>query len=354
MKRSLLFLLRPAACALLGLPFGASLALAQFKPRPFSVGGGEEGGGASAGLTGWLLAEQSKLTHLIAGRVHALHDNPAAFWTLVGLGLLYGVFHAAGPGHGKALIASYMLANDRSLKRGAVMALLAALLQALVAIALVGAAAIIFNATAQRMNEIADAMMLASYFGIVAIGGWLVLRKGRALIAATRRYLERREALAAAPVFSGVAWSAPAPRLPTLAFQAGAPGVSALVADDCGRAHAPDPATLGDGFSWRDAAATVIAAGARPCSGSILVLIFALTQGLFAAGVAACLAIALGVAVTTGALAMLAVFAKTAAMRLAAGEDSRVALLARLFEFAAAALVLAFGLALLASARGAA
>jgi nickel/cobalt transporter (NicO) family protein len=305
-------------------------------------------------VTGWLLAEQSTLTHLIAGRVHALHDNPAALWTLVGLGLLYGVFHAAGPGHGKALIASYMLANDRSLRRGAIMSLLAALLQALVAIVLVGAAALIFNATAQRMNEIANGMELASYLGITGIGLWLVLRKGRALVVATRRYLARRQALAAAPVFSGVAWNAPALTLPTPAFRAGAPGAVAPTADECGHSHAPDPAALGDAFSWRDAAVTVIAAGARPCSGSILVLIFALTQGLFAAGVAAALAIALGTAVTTGALAALAVFAKSAAMRFAGGEESRVALLARLFEFAAAGLVLAFGLALLVSARGAA
>jgi nickel/cobalt exporter len=59
---------------------------------------------------------------------------------LIALGLAYGVFHAAGPGHGKTLIASYMLANERSLKRGALLSLLAALLQACVAIALVGAA----------------------------------------------------------------------------------------------------------------------------------------------------------------------------------------------------------------------
>ena len=95
----------------------------------------------------------------------------------------------------------------------------------------------------------------------------------------------------------------------------------------------------------------MIAAGARPCSGAILVLVFAMSQGLFAAGVAAALAMALGTAVTTGALAWTAVFAKSAAMRLAAGESSRLALLARGFEFVAALAVLAFGLALLAGVR---
>ena len=91
---------------------------------------------------------------------------------------------------------------------------------------------------------------------------------------------------------------------------------------------------------------TVAAAGARPCSGSILVLVFALAQGAFWAGVAATLAISLGTAITTGALAIAAVFAKAFSMRLAAGESSRVLLVARGFEFVAALAVLAFGLAL--------
>ena len=122
--------------------------------------------------------------------------------------------------------------------------------------------------------------------------------------------------------------------------------------DECGHTHAPDPAQLNGPFSWRAAAGTVIAAGARPCSGAILVLVFAMAQGLFAAGVAAALAIAIGTAVTTGALAWMAVFAKSAAMRLAAGESSRLALVAKGFEFVAALAVLAFGVALIVGARG--
>ena len=60
---------------------------------------------------------------------------------------------------------------------------------------------------------------------------------------------------------------------------------------------------------------------------------------------------ALGVAATAGALAFIAVFAKSTAMRLAASEASRVALVARVFEFAAALAVLAFGLALMFGTR---
>jgi len=324
----------------------AAAALAQFS-RPFAVAGGEGGRGAEGGLTGWLMAEQSWLTHLIAAKVHELHDQSSAAWALVGLGLAYGVVHAAGPGHGKAVLASYMLANEKSLKRGAVMALMAALLQALIAIGLVGAAGFAFRLTASQMNHAADWIVLASYCAVAGIGLWLVWRKGGALIAASRRYVDRRRAMALAPAYTGVPWRRPGFSLSAAAFRAGPPDGGAAADEACGHAHAPDPSRLDQAFSWRDATGTVIAAGARPCSGAILVLVFAMAQGLFAAGVAATFAMSVGTAITTGALAWTAVFAKSAAMRLAAGENSRLALVARGFEFAAALAVLAFGVALL-------
>jgi nickel/cobalt exporter len=324
---------------------GATAATAAAMNRPFAVGG-YEGGGAPTGLTGWLLAEQSELTHMMSARIHALDADPSAMWGLAGLGLAYGVFHAAGPGHGKAIIASYMMANDKALARGIVLSFLAALLQGLVAISLVGVAALIFNATAREMNTIADTLSNLSYAGIAVIGAWLVWRKGRALVVALSAYFERRRAVASGALFTGAPWQACEIALPSGAFRVETPGPEIRSEEDCGHAHAPDPSTLGEGFSWRGALLTIAAAGSRPCSGSILVLVFALAQGAFWAGVGATLAISLGAAITTGALAFAAVFAKGFATRLAAGETSRVLLIARGFEFAAALAVLGFGLAL--------
>ncbi|MGO9742940.1 MAG: nickel/cobalt transporter [Roseiarcus sp.] len=319
-------------------------AAAGMMTRPFSVGG-FEGGGSSTGVTGWLLAEQSWLTHLMSRHITSLAANPNAFWGLAGLGLAYGVFHAAGPGHGKAVIASYMMASDRAVRRGILLALLAALLQGAVAVALVGVAALIFNATAGEMNVVADTLAQLSYAGIVAIGAWLTWRKGRVLIAAVRDYSDRRVETAEGALFAGAPWRA-APVALGGPFRVETPGRGVCPEGACGHAHAPDPSALEDGFSWRGAAATVVAAGSRPCSGSILVLVFALAQGVFAAGIAATFAISIGAAVTTGALAVGATYAKKLSLRFAAGESCRVALVARSFEFAAALAVLGFGLAL--------
>ena len=321
----------------------ADPALAQLVHRPFALPGGESGG-APTGLGGWILGVAAWLNHLLASEVKALHGDNSAIWGLIGLSAAYGVFHAAGPGHGKALIASYVLANEQALRRGLVLSFLAALLQAFVAISLIGVAALIFRATASAMNDASAVAEVVSYLFIVAIGAWLAWTKGRALAQALRAVLAERAQRA---TFGQSMWR-PALAVGSVSqFRAEGPGRLAVAESDCGHNHAIDPEALSAGFSWRGAAAVVVAAGARPCSGAIVVLTFALTQNLFLAGVAAALAMALGVAVATGALAAAAVFAKEAAMRLARRETARTALIARSLEFAAALAVLAYGIALL-------
>jgi nickel/cobalt transporter (NicO) family protein len=321
----------------------AEPALAQLLHRPFALPGGESGG-APTGLGGWILGVAAWLNHLLAGEVKALHTDRSAIWGLIGFSAAYGVFHAAGPGHGKALIATYVLANEQALRRGLVLSLVAALLQAIVAIALIGVAALVFRATASAMNDAGAVIQTGSYLCIAAIGAWLTWTKGRALAQALRLVFAQRAQSAG---FGEAIWRPALAAGPASQFRAESPDQGVLSEAECGHVHAPDPRELGAGFSWRGATLTVIAAGSRPCSGAIVVLTFALAQNLFLAGIAATFAMALGVALTTGALAALAVFAKDAAMGLAARETTRAALVARSLEFAAGLAVLAYGVALL-------
>lgn len=329
------------AAGLLAVCCGTALAQAH---NPFSVGI-SEGGGPASGITGWILAQQAAFERVLAGAVRATRDDWHAGWTLAGYSFAYGVFHAAGPGHGKAVVASYLIANERALRRGLVISLLAAVLQGVVAIAVVGIVAAVLHQTAVQMRWTAQLVETASYAGVAGLGGWLVWCKGRALAAMLQ----------------------PVPAELTPAFAgAGRAGVASggtrrFVCDpcddrrddhvhgpDCGHVHMPDPTTLGGTrFSMREAAGTVFAAGVRPCSGAILVLVFALSQHIFWVGVVATFAMSLGTAITTGALAALAVFAKASAVRLAGTTSRRGILLARVAELAAAAMVLFFGLALL-------
>jgi hypothetical protein len=91
----------------------------------------------------------------------------------------------------------------------------------------------------------------------------------------------------------------------------------------------------------------VLTVGIRPCSGAILVLVFALAQGLFWAGIAATFVMGLGTAITVATIAIIAVSAKGLARRMTAGREGGGALLMHGLEFAAAGLVLLFGVGLL-------
>jgi nickel/cobalt transporter (NicO) family protein len=164
----------------------SSQSLGQGVHHPFAVGANESAMGSARGVSGWILAQEAGFYRLLSGAIRAAKQSGAAAWGLAGLSLAYGIFHAAGPGHGKMVIASYLLANERALRRGLVIAFGAAVLQGLSAVAIIGIGAIIFNATAKHMTAAANAVEIASYAGIAVLGGTLVYVKGAALLSAWR------------------------------------------------------------------------------------------------------------------------------------------------------------------------
>ncbi len=282
-------------------------------PRsPFGIGF-REATPSATGLGGWLLAVQSSFSRSLQAALSALKAG-GDWGPLVGIGFAYGVFHAAGPGHGKAVIAGYIVAGERALRRGCALSFAAAFLQALVAIAIVGIGSLILGATAAAMSRAGTLIETASFAMVAFLGLALTWRKSGALSGR----LAGSGALGCGP--------------------------------DCAHGVAPPR----DGESWRTRTGVILAAGSRPCAGAVLLLVFALSQGMLGAGMLAVLAMALGTALTTSALASLAVFAKGAALRLAGGRGRVGALAVGGLELLAAAFVLVLGLAMLAGlARGA-
>jgi nickel/cobalt exporter len=325
---------------LLALYFVAALPLSQCLARganhPFAVGINEGAVGSAQGIGGWILAQEAAFYRLLSGAIRAAKQSGTAAWGLAGLSLAYGIFHAAGPGHGKAVIASYMLANERALRWGIAIAFGAAVLQGLSGVAIVGLTALFFEATAKQMTAAANAVEIVSYAGIVILGAALVYMKSTALLSAWRRPL----------AFAAVAGGA----VPSTVFAADNCYEDHVHGPGCAHFHTPDPRILGTGFSWKSALLTVMAAGLRPCSGAILVLVFALAQGLFPAGILAAAAMSLGTAATTATLASTAVLAKNAAIKYSKAGSKGALIAGRLFEVFAAFAVLGLGLALLLAA----
>src|SRR4051812_34250786 len=150
----------------------------------------------ATGIIGRIFAKQAEFYRQFSGLIRAAKADGSAAWSLLGLSFLYGIFHAAGPGHGKAVISSYLVANDETWRRGVVLSFASALLQALVAVVLVGIAAALLNATAATMRGAVNVIEILSYALIVLIGVRLLWVKGRAFIAAART-LHRPAALSA-------------------------------------------------------------------------------------------------------------------------------------------------------------
>jgi nickel/cobalt exporter len=322
---------------------------------------------APSGFTGWILAKQSEFYRGLSGMIRSAKTDGTALWGLFGLSFAYGIFHAAGPGHGKAVISSYMVANEETWRRGVVLSFASAMLQALVAVLVVGIAAALIGATARMMGETVRWIEIVSYALIAALGARLLWVKGKAFLAACW-------ALRRGP--------APDHQHDHHAHDHGrhehshgghAHAAAASVPHDCahshsqdpnpghghrhhphdghasawGHAHAPEPDALAGPGGWRRGLTAIVAVGLRPCSGAILVLVFALAQGLFWAGVAATFIMGLGTAITVAAIATLTVAATAMAARIASRRSSYGTVVLRGIEVAAAALVLAFGLVLL-------
>ena len=120
-------------CVLLVLA-AVDVALAQpsaFQRRAVPAGSS----GPFSDFTGWMFAKQAEFYRMLSGAIRAAKADGTAAWGLMGISFAYGIFHAAGPGHGKAVISSYLVANNETWRRGIALSFASAVLQSFTAIA---------------------------------------------------------------------------------------------------------------------------------------------------------------------------------------------------------------------------
>jgi ABC-type nickel/cobalt efflux system permease component RcnA len=193
----------------------------------------------------------------------------------------YGFFHAAGPGHGKLLIGGYGAAARVTALRLSTLAVISSLAQALTAIMLVGAGALVLGWSRARMTDTAEQVLApASYGAIAMVGLW---RAGRGL----RRVRSVRAAAAVAE--DGTCHS-------------------------CGHAHGPSVDQVAGLTSWRDAVVIVVSVAMRPCTGAVFLLILCFGLGIPLAGIIGAMVMGLGTASVTVLVAILAVGTRRSAL----------------------------------------
>ncbi len=240
---------------------------------------------------------QRGLHQTLSGHIRAIEtQGTGAAIALIGLSFFYGVFHAAGPGHGKIVISTYLLSHESQIRRGILLSFTASLIQGLTAIAIVTGAFWLFELTMRQTQGVTNNVEAASFALIALVGLFIMGTRLLRLVAAYRT--------PASP--HNPAHHAPAHHDPAHHDAA------------CGHSHMPELADLDEKQSLRTFIGIVLSIGIRPCSGAVIVLLLSYSLGLYLAGAFAVLAMSLGTALTISVLAVLSVYLRQIATRLMA------------------------------------
>ncbi len=283
---------------------------------------------AAPGLFGravMFVAEQQRHFHRkLAAALESVRSDgaAAAAWTLIVTSFLYGVFHAAGPGHGKAVLTAYLSTQRERLLRGIGLAAAAAGVQGIVAIVLVFGLMLLAGGAARDAQAAARVAEQLSFALVAALGAYLAYRAAAAILRKRRRGHE------AGPAHDHAEHA------------------------HCGHDHFPAPDRLDSARDLQAMAGVVLSVGIRPCSGAVLVLALANLFAIPWAGVAAVFAMSAGTAVAVAALALTVLSARRMAAALVVADSPGIALASRILALAGGLAIFALGASLLAGSLG--
>jgi len=254
-------------------------------------------------VTLWIQATQRELhRHLAAAMRGLAEDGPRTAWALAGMSLLYGVFHAAGPGHGKAVIATYLGSNRVQLRRGVLLSVLSALAQGITAILIVEIAMNLFGLSMRHTQRVGMQLENASFALVALLGAALALRSAITLWKRHRAGAAEEHVPAGLPSQTGSLFSTG--------------GNMRAYCAECGALHGPSRRHIEQPLALRTAGAIILSIGLRPCTGALLVLLVAYSLDMRWAGIASVLAMSAGTAATVSMLAAATVFTRQGAFRL--------------------------------------
>ncbi|KZN12173.1 nickel/cobalt transporter [Marinomonas sp. TW1] len=258
----------------------------------------------------WVISQQANFHRELVSLVRAISKGGslALLWSLVSVSFLYGVFHAAGPGHGKAVISSYMLASRASMRKGIVIAFLCAAVQGFMAVALILVLGQIFS-LAGRAMQISRFFEIASFAAVGLIGVWILSRLLRGKSGCGHDHSKDH-----------------------LHHDHDHDHDHDHGHHACCDQHDETESKVAKRGVW----AMILAVGIRPCTGAVLVLLFSMSAGIFQWGLAATFAMSLGTAITVSGLAAVSVLVRDTGFMLSRGQSVWRQRVSRGFGFAAA------------------
>ena len=249
-------------------------------------------------------------------------DGFRASIILTAFSFVYGVLHAAGPGHGKLIISTYLLSHESQLRRVIALSFAAALTQGLTAMVIVCFAFWLMKLTMVQTRGIVNHVEVVSFGMVALVGFYITCMQAQSL----RRKI----------YFSGKA------------IDNCADG-----SEKCDHHHGPGISEIEKELSLKSFIGIILSIGIRPCSGAVIVLLLAFSLGHVAAGLFAVLAMSLGTAIAIALLAAFSVYFRRTAQRIVESRhDTRhlVGVIPTIFGILGGGLIFIFGLSFFISA----
>ncbi|WP_414648310.1 nickel/cobalt transporter [Cedecea sp.] len=203
------------------------------------------------------------------------HQYSGGVWLLVG-SFFYGVLHAIGPGHGKFIVTTYLSTQQETPLAGRVVPFLGSLMQGVSAVVFVFVLAIALNLSSGDLSESRWYVEKISAVLIGCFGMFILLNALRQTPLRMKSFTPLSTA-AIHPVHN----------------------------ENCGCGHNHGVGYDGRSGNWLTHLGVILAIGARPCSGAIMILVFSNALGFISWGIAAVMTMALGTALSILGLSVL-------------------------------------------------
>ena len=258
---------------------------------------------------------QRDINGQLSDLLYDAQQNITAAYSLAGLSFLYGIFHSLGPGHGKMIVTTYLATNPAKIKASLIMTVVSAFVQAVVAITLVSILLVFFKSSMRQVNDAADQFISYSFMAMLLLGVIVIyrsLKQAWQLRSAQRHHHHDH-------------------------------------GDDCGcgHKHFANADEINNATSLREYMVIVFSIGIRPCTGAILVLLFANMVGLYWLGVISAILMAVGTALTTSGIALLTLSGKKIVSRYLATNQRQRTMTSIIVKLIGGILLVLLGLLLL-------
>jgi len=251
---------------------------------------------------------QKSLHAMLASHIGAVSEDAVRYGgALIALSFGYGVFHAIGPGHGKAVIVTYLGTSKETAWKGIFISFSAAILQSVIAIILVSVLARVLSFKLSEVHNYGNDMALVSYVLVSLLGFMLVVGSIRRMIKSSRSNGQREHLLHIGHEHGHHNHNHDDHSESSHSHSSNC---------GCSHTHVPDQHE-----SKLQTLAVIFSMGFRPCSGAIVVLIYAHLVGVYSYGVIATLMMGLGTGLSVSVIAVVTLYARAWLERFLAASD---------------------------------